>query len=41
MFNTKHNRKDVQLVAHCFFSKSTGKVEYKNYTEYYKTEGHE
>ena len=35
MFNKNYNRKDVQIVAKCFFSKSTGEVVYDDYRKYY------
>lgn len=30
-----------QLVARCFFAKSTGKVKYDNYSKYYEREKRE
>ena len=35
MFEKNYNRKDIQLMAKCFFSKSTGEVKYESFAKYY------
>lgn len=32
----EHYKMDYQLIAHCAYNTLTGKVEYENYTHYYK-----
>ena len=37
MFNNK-TKANAQLVAHCYFAKTTGKIQYSNYEKYYRKE---
>lgn len=32
------NKANTQLIARCFFSRSTGKVIYENFSKYYPTQ---